>query len=369
MINKIEMYKVGFGDCFICSDEENRNKMLVDCGSIREVHPNIIEDINLSLARTNNYLMITHFHDDHFNKLEKLDPELKFSEIYLPNFFTRNIIRLEYSILASNNKNLNDDAHVIAINLLKIIPTIARHFKNGVRISFLNKDYGLHKEFIERNGLDKIRILWPEMSYIEQKAKKLNEKIDNIISEENRQLLDDKANKFIEKCSIYVYKREERKNNVDNNYSTQKSDEVTIEIPHKLYKTITEFQNQICLCFDNANSQNDNPVLFLSDINKRGYNAIKNYNDLAPHYSIIKVPHHGTKKYYINNLPDSDSLLIPNDNARKKWDIYNEYFITYQARNIITNSRCCRYLGSCRRSRCIVKKCVRMSDRFCIISV
>ncbi|MDE6867817.1 MAG: hypothetical protein K2J83_01575, partial [Clostridia bacterium] len=107
-----------------------------------------------------------------------------------------------------------------------------------------------------------------------------------------------------------------------------------------LLRKISSFQNKLCLCFDNANKNNDKPVLFLSDISKQCYNQLININEIARYYSTIKVPHHGTPSYFIDNLPESENLLIPNDNKRKTWLISSDYFITYSSRNIFPNLPC-----------------------------
>lgn len=374
MIDKIEMYKVGFGDCFICSDNEGKNKMLVDCGSIGTISQNIIQEIDWSLSKSHNYLMITHFHDDHYNGLTRLNKGLKFDEIYLPNFFTRKIITLQFIALANKknmiNSNVADESYNIALNLLMSIPMLARHFINGTRVIFLNKLYGIHNSYNHRNGLDSLRILWPDMSYVEQHASILLETIMPVLSDESNMLLDGYVNNYIEVIGRsydngILYFHPGSREALDSILSSieQCQRNLNVILSQEELSEFSEFQNKLCLCFDNIYGNIDNPVLFLSDIRKSCYKQLITVNDLADYYSTIKVPHHGTKLCYIGNLPNSDSLLIPNDSCRKNWEIYDDYFTAYCSRRIYPNKRCCNI--NCNKKCNKTNSCFGDRDYYC----
>ena len=343
MIDRIEMYKVGFGDCFICSDKNNRYKMLIDCGKFRgSLSANIVQEINNSLSNSTNYLMVTHFHNDHFSGLKKLDKNLNFERIYLPNFITENILTLEFAMLA--NKSISgDEKYQTALNLITSIPTIARHFVRGTRISFLNRKYGIASK--TTNGLDSFRILWPDMSYTEAYAKELREVLKAEITDDSYNILKEYANKYIHLISsrsdngIFYASNGENNNQEDETIMAFERliedfiRSVHLDLPERLLRKFSRIQNNISLCFDNVSSHNSSPVLFLSDIPKNEYKKIVKTTDLSDYYYAIKVPHHGTAKYFIDNLPESRYLFITNDNS-----------------HIVTNLMCCDL--QCARPRC-----------------
>ena len=50
-INKIKCYNVGFGDCFLCKDENTNSKMLIDCGTTGSFKSkDVIDDIYSELV-------------------------------------------------------------------------------------------------------------------------------------------------------------------------------------------------------------------------------------------------------------------------------------------------------------------------------
>ncbi len=341
MINEIEMYNVGFGDCIICNDGENKSKLLVDCGGKQNFSKEIVKELNASLKRSQqNYLMLTHFHSDHFNGLKNLDGSLRFNCIYLPNFLTENILRLEFASIARSLKNYKNAEYYAALNLLTCVPNLFRFFANGAKVVFLNKTYGFEEMSPQRCPLG-LRVLWPDMSYMEQTAKSINALLNQEFSDESKAVLDEYVRHYYRTLmqrtdnGVLYSQNSNGEDLLDRIYECAN---INLNISKKLIDKLSKFQNKISLCFDNAIGRNTKPVLFLSDVTQSGYRQIEKINDLSPHYSAIKVPHHGTKDYFIDNLPPSDMLLITNDGSWKRCRICDEYYYAYPNALLLFNS-------------------------------
>ena len=86
-MRELYIFNVGFGDCFIIKDEQT--SFLIDCGGMgSKISDNIIDDIKSKLGN-DNYLLITHFHQDHYNLIDKLE-DVKFKKIFLRNIYDNN---------------------------------------------------------------------------------------------------------------------------------------------------------------------------------------------------------------------------------------------------------------------------------------
>lgn len=94
MNRTISMYPVGFGDCYLI--EENESALLVDFGNIdyrpqsKTANPFVATTNALQKAvqsKEERSLLITHFHQDHYNLITSLYPNI-FNAIYLRNIFS-----------------------------------------------------------------------------------------------------------------------------------------------------------------------------------------------------------------------------------------------------------------------------------------
>ena len=109
------------------------------------------------------------------------------------------------------------------------------------------------------------------------------------------------------------------------------------------------YQRNICICFDNKNEAKDpnKNVLFLSDICREHLQDIIARTDafkLNDRYFSIKVPHHGTKDYFVPNLPLSEYMIISNGYAKNSgWQITALYGWHYKKLNFI----CADYSNTC----------------------
>lgn len=373
MINNIEIFDVNFGDCFICQDNSMRERMLVDFGSIRKIKKSVINEVNLQLGNADKkHLMISHFHSDHYSGIKHLLDTIKFDEIYLPNFFSKEVIKLQYTILLALSPS--NRSYTIAYNMLSVIPNLVNHIQNTTKIIFTRRGD------IIKNNIDSLRVLWPDNADFDKRAKKIYEEIVAYYKLKEKEEL---INKFVEDYFSTILPLREDDNTLgfiqtDENQlkkllslienlelSLKESKAKPKKMRISLNKEISFFQNSICICFDNVIENNDKPVLFLSDISQDIFGKILNGAvdiKLAEHYSAIKVPHHGTKDYYVNDLPESNYMIISNGLARtNSWRITALYGWKYNGRNFICTNypNACDYelasvqCDACKSARCI----------------
>lgn len=74
-------------------------------------------------------------------------------------------------------------------------------------------------------------------------------------------------------------------------------------------------------------------------------------------YDVIKIPHHGTSRYYhdFHNKCDRDAkLLIPNGIIKNKWKIDRRYFSNARPLCTVTcaGNQACGAVSQCRCCRC-----------------
>lgn len=129
MLKSINIFNVKFGDCFLLRNGLNKDssdKMLVDFGSIQKINQTVIDAVNFELTTAERtYLMVTHFHSDHYKGIKYLNNRIIFDEIYLPNYFSKDIVKLQFTLLSLLNES--HPAYQVAYNLLSVIPDVFRH--------------------------------------------------------------------------------------------------------------------------------------------------------------------------------------------------------------------------------------------------
>ncbi len=355
MINDIEIFNVKFGDCFICKNKASSERMLIDFGSKQKITYSIINEVDFQLNNADKkYLMITHFHDDHYKGIKYLYNTIKFDEIYLPNFFSKDIIKLQYAILFALSPS--NQSYTIANNLLSVIPDLLNHINNTTKIIFTRRGDRII------NYIDTLRVLWPDNTDFDKRANRIYKDIlDYYNIEEKRQIIEELVEEYF--STIPPVREDENQHRFielnDNDISRLQSlvERMALSLGDykthsrrlgsRLSKEISSFQNSICICFDNAVNNNDKPVLFLSDISLDNYTKIYNNNDgikMAEFYKVIKIPHHGTKDYYVNDLPNNDYLIVSNGRApTNSWRITALYGWRYRTSKFI----CTNYFNAC----------------------
>lgn len=360
MINSIRVYNVGFGDCFLLKIGEK--KILVDAGTKKldnKIKTDIIKDIN-SEAINGMYGVITHFHVDHYNLLCKLKHNT-FTEFYLPNFFTEKEIKLELYVMAILGKN--SEAHKFAANLLLTIPELVGSgiIKNGKSIRFVKK--GNHI-------LGNIEVLWPDYVHggnidtllMEMESRITDNGIRNKIEEITKQyfgLLDiGNGGIIVQSDSIDVIKRKIK--DIENKTGEVKYEGKTKNLSAGLKEKLQDIQNDysIVMQTEYALDPQRRYYLHLGDVTSRSYEKYIRSQVINKRYVIVKVAHHGTKDYFVKDLPEADMLIISNGRY-SNWDISAKYAVWYSHEKFIcTNHDGCELFdtigGNC--ALYIVKK-------------
>lgn len=387
MPERIKIFNVQFGDCFLLETPTNDAAMLVDFGSTRRIAPNVVCDVNSSLgAYARKYLLISHFHSDHYSGIQNLANNIIFDEVYLPNFFCREVIRLELIMLALLSPLSR--SHNIALNLLTVVPNLLNHLNPCSRIYYVNRGRRIY------NMTDNYRVLWPDGSEIRMDATRLYGQLVNYYG------LNDILTEFESLVDGYMeifpeLERNEDYNNVmsfNERYLEQRQEILTsaqniINQTMELFarvrreiggyvrafsRRITSFQNQISICFDSTNNRRNDmsgTALFLSDIDTANFQRILSETNgfrLREEYRAVKVAHHGTKDYFVCNLPSSEFLIISNGTAPSNgWRIFALYGWHYSDRTMI----CTNYHNACdyelSYSKCgayCLNTCTRNSD-------
>ena len=92
IIEKLTVYNVGFGDC-ITIELENDESVLLDCGgNLNSKKKEKIKNDIKENQKGNLNVIISHFHNDHYNILQLFENET-IDVLYVPNFFVKDIIK------------------------------------------------------------------------------------------------------------------------------------------------------------------------------------------------------------------------------------------------------------------------------------
>lgn len=379
MLQNIDIYNVKFGDCFILENADNThnsNKMLVDFGSVQKIRQSVINGVNYALTTAKSkYLMVTHFHSDHYKGIKELNKNIIFDEIYLPNYFSKDIVKLQFTLLSVLSES--HPAYQIAYNLLSVIPDLFRHLNYKTQIVFVKRGECIY------NNVDSFRILWPNVNSFDDKAKQLYDELINYyninieklsyieeLTEEYFSLVPDSREWEGNSCVLQFEGFELRSERFQQMKTEIDNISIGKEKPKKrlknsLSKEISSYQNRVCICFDNGFENNilhNKCVLFLSDICSEHLQEIIESKDdtqlaLLNCYNTIKVPHHGTKDYFVENLPLSSHMVVPNGYAKiNSWKITALYGWHYKNRKFICAdySACDYSLAKC---ECDAYKC------------
>ena len=338
-IRQIKCYNVGFGDCFLCKNIADDNaKMLVDCGKHKsKPSSDVIKDICKEFQNVKRtYLILSHLHSDHYSGLEeifKVQPSLKFNEVYLPNYIANGSLELYAEmIFQAPDSNLGKMARAV----LQIPSIFYENLNNGSKIHFLSEG---GKVF---NYLCAFEALLPRKN-------------------NSRRIFNDPA-LIKEFCEAYKqiigYEENESGDVVVTINSEQNVSErlkaLLAEIPQKelpaidkkevdeLKKRFKNHHNELSLAFHELYVENEKNVLFLGDAEKKNVQYLAK-GKLKGNYCFVKVQHHGTKNYFCNQLPPSKYCVISNGKEKDSWEISGLYDAHYAGKTklvCINNSNC-----------------------------
>lgn len=413
---KIEMGRVKCGDCFVISSGEE--KLIVDCGSSNKLYglksgkfayeelKHLVDDFKVD----NLNLMISHFDKDHYNGVLEIPETDIFDKIYIPAYLYKNkkaIDSLGYFIaLARNRSKAFKNSNSLVDLLINKVPYILK--QNG-KLVLVKANTDIHI------GNDKFTSIWPDMGYL---YKNLNikdklwksildmllsleiefsefnierEEIDNLENfktSDIKKVVDEFSNSFerylsylSEENNEEAFKEIEELNRIIANLNninerinkfyikvkvlTRKGDEFIIPISiledynyyHKninnQYKNLIKDMNSSSIIM-----HKDNKVLFLGDSSQEVMKHLSNQNLIKKNYSVIKVQHHGTKKYFYKDMPKATFFLISNGGYKIRR--IHEKFIDYAdficCSNGWQNSSYCEYYLN--NNRCFTK-CIK----------
>lgn len=309
---KIRMFDCGFGDCFNLIDNHD-NSLYVDFGihiqSMNKVNREARYDKIINLIQDKSDFLLTHYHDDHYaGALYMGKKGKKFHNVYIPDIW-----------------NIDGSIQVITLLLLRGFFTKSVIKNNLSLIQFIIHICHFSGQifFVKRNTCiqDSYIALWPDENYIRQRADKYYDSLnydENIlkrlyhISEKLREcVLNLEGTEGAEAREGTVAELE----SLEQNYQ-----ELAQEFAPKksLQCKLTQFGNSISILFQNI--KNDKNILFTGDIGKEDiWDFIENNQDklvsMHSFYDVIKIPHHGTCRYYhsfIHQCKNYTTFMIPN---------------------------------------------------------
>lgn len=362
-INSIDVYNVLFGDCLYL--HLDHRGVLVDCGSKRK---SVYADPVIDDVLNNNEemsLVVTHFHKDHYSLIQRFSDKCffnkrfshkRFSEVFVPDFFSRNSIRVQMYVLLLSA--VGSKLYKNALAMLTLIPQIITSVKAETWINFVKKGDSIHS----------MPVLWPDPN--EKTIKGLEEKMENLFRSYRRKTANDAndvVGQIIEKLNLY-YNDYSTGNDSQNPHrvsaenigmldpketaqkAMEKRDELGIPkegiLDRKTKKAVLSIQNSSSIVFHNT--EGDNTALFLGDVDKKNYekHVRPEVEKVEKQYRYIKVAHHGTRDYYTGELPVSSYLIISNG-GWKSAPISCMYKNRYRkALFVCTNNNYCEYRQS-----------------------
>lgn len=379
-IEKITVYNVGFGDSLLLEGEDCN--LLVDCGT-KESPDNKRDTIEKDIKQRTDTrkeldCVITHFHEDHYSILNVFE-ETVFDKLYVPNFFSEEDIELQLLILltCSSRKQI----YKFASSVLHLIPKLFTY-------SFVRDDTIVH--FVKRGNLihQEYPVLWPEID--PKKANKFLDRFFDILAKselEERGIPDietdydrlphdnvpntyeimEKAAKLATKYRELIipnFEQEEqghlpgssvvryREKQGEFNEIFASIPSLRRLVPHpldvkkadpKLEKEIKNYQNSCSIVFHDPRKLSRIKYLLLGDVPSDIFSDEIQKDVAANNYKYIKISHHGTRDYYMGNLPACETMIISNGN-RKQWEISAKYVIRYpKVAFVCTNNGKCEY--------------------------
>lgn len=331
----ITMYNCSFGDCFkIFPEEETYRALYVDFGIHKEssridgiTKEERYDDIISDMVGTESDFLLTHYHQDHFDGVIYLmeNEDYKFDDVYIPNIWNIvNSIDVVKLILFKGllEKSYLDKKHTLFMFLKAICK------KRTGRVYFVLAERGNNiqghytalwpSEKIETPVLNYSRGRgegWERLTDITRRLVSLMTRV----SEENviyRELTEEELNEFDELNDAYM--------ELDELFPKDKNTQYNLN----------KWGNNISIVFHSKYNVKRN-ILFCGDVGNDKHIWHKIVDNICgdkdrhfDNYNVIKIPHHGTKDYYIDFSffisRHECTLLIPNGN-HARWCKYGKY--------------------------------------------
>lgn len=358
-MRELLMMNVGFGDCFILSEENDG--MLIDFGSIQSIHTRLVSDVESQILNKNiRRCLLTHFHSDHYKGINELAnlPSMKnrFSEIILPNiYFNQAAFRIQLFRLIALSKY--GGAWLDAYNYVSSKVRFQQLLVAGGHFHYVAESAQFRIGKTEYTVLAPSRtdlIKLGEMELLQYVDEWLNGR-DDKAQDEIRQLYREiiqatfQTMKFDDAREFTAEKFVERKDwDIDLESLLQKIEqfsELKLSIPIDKQKKLDGLQrsfsydwNRLSIVF----KANDDSLLMTGDMKKRVWDGVVRHY-CRNHIAVFKVPHHGTKDYFCWDFPQDSQYLISNGQC-KGWDISALYPLYYcSSKFSCTNSSECEF--------------------------
>jgi len=379
---KIITKRVKCGDCnILCGKSE---KLLIDCGS--DNRGNGLSSQKFAFSKIKNEinnreitdLLISHFHQDHFNGILEIPDSYRFKNVYLPYSiidrkvpYTKAIARL-LAIAPPNSQGFKVSKKIIKLfEKLKKISNNTHFVKEGDPIPIEN---------------DKITVLWPEIVKPKSKfnnydiiEKKFEESFNQIVNKKNNEF-SELVLMFVKSFDKYLLSFQNGENDISSsveevyNLLNTKRTEFLKELDNDTLQMIKNFSLQQChwlITSMNATSvvcHIEDRFIFLGDAPKDIVDHI--HQCFSKHYKFVKIQHHGTKAHFSDKTPIGKYNLISNGGFEKR-KVSKKYINTNNKINnfiICTNAhkqpyKFCEYNNSIFQNLCKLN-CIKVSKQF-----
>lgn len=173
----IRVINVGFGDCFILTDDYYKELLMVDCGSRSFIGTSFKNNYELAKYIYDTFLthisnsygycsaLLTHFHADHYSGFKtlalKLNKDKIFNRFYIPNILLtssddkdskKTTIFIEFAIYIYLILGRKSASYIVADNILDHIYVLTKLAKRVIPLSYNDNFYIMSKKFT---------VLWP----------------------------------------------------------------------------------------------------------------------------------------------------------------------------------------------------------------
>lgn len=361
--SSITEYNMGFGDSFLI--QNSFSQLLVDCGSNNPIKikwnhftkPHLLADLDTPFCS----FLLTHYHWDHYNKInDLLSYGIKFDKVYIRNLGLHSYIfdsasyvfRLAYYFFETRDintvyfwfkNNIFKELLKSSFKIIGINNTVNNHFYIGsLKADVLWPSPDCSDEildFLEKNEFESFLSNYPTIKkYIDKYADFLK----RILSEEDFSFerFSDYFDIFDEEDFLLIEKEIKAMVDTDKFFY--------------LHTKMQSLENHLSIVFAISTD-----LLMCGDADNDALkNALCSYANQT--FKIVKVPHHGTKKYYFDQCWSYNStLLIPNSFSSINGEKIDSRYVTYALKcwnlNSTTNSSCpLASIGGCKKNPPIV---------------
>ena len=342
-MSRIYMLDMGFGDGHILVRDNYPEMMLVDFGSKNSgkagVNANVIPIVRYALAHyVRRCFLLTHFHNDHYNQISKLRNNI-FDEIYLRNIYDSRVTvyRSIYELMVNS---VGSSEWREALNTILCVPYLARSLRPCGKFVFVRRGstftlngevYNVYKPDVDEVDFRPLRFEEEEVNTF---INNMVERIDNIGRIINRYREENANDGTISFTLNHLDEEEDLMLLSDEiqNYARESMIELSQESRYRMedfINTNDEHKYNIIFGLEDGCRRNHLRLLMCGDALPEDVTDVIN-NHPFNHIDVMKVPHHGTPRYY----PNLANVVVDNTfisysypiNSFSTWTIDNRYY-------------------------------------------